>query len=66
VLGSVYYFNLSGLGRCIISLDRDTVADESEWLSFFKVLLQVGVLVLAGIEFIFFSVAAVFWLQHEC
>ena len=42
------------------------MADESEWLSFFKVLLQVGVLVLAGIEFIFFSVAAVFWLQHEC
>ena len=42
MLGSVYHFNLNGLGRCIISLDRGTVADESEWLGFLKVLLQVG------------------------
>lgn len=42
VLGSVYYFNLSGLRMCIITLDRDTGASKSKWLGLPKVLLQVG------------------------
>lgn len=42
MLGSVYYFSMSGLGTRIISLDRGTVADESEWFGFLKVLLQLG------------------------
>lgn len=41
-LGSVYYFDLNGLRRCILSLDKDIVAEESKWLVFLKVLLQVG------------------------
>lgn len=42
MLGSVYYFNLNGLKRCIITLDRGTGADKSKWLGHLKVLLQVG------------------------
>lgn len=42
MLGSVYYFNLSGLSRCIITLDRDPGANKSKWLGLPEVLLQVG------------------------